>query len=131
LTTERPSAGDLLRAYYEALDLPALERLDALFTPDCVWQFPGSTLQGPDAVRAAMAASLATGLSMDHRIGHLVDTGAVAICELVATNRLPAGTFTIAGAVVCEAREGRITRLAAYPDARQSAAFLAALRPRA
>jgi hypothetical protein len=68
---------------------------------------------------------------MRHDIGHLADQGGVALCELVATNRLPGQEFVVAGAVVCQARDGRITRLAAYPDAEAMTAFLAALRERA
>jgi ketosteroid isomerase-like protein len=128
VTSTHPTAGDLLRAYYRALDLPELDRLPGLLAPDCDWQFPGARLRGPEAVRRNMVRSLATGLSMHHEIGHLLDRGNVAICELVATNRFPDEAYVVAGAVVCEARDGRIARLAAYPDAEQMAAFLAALR---
>ncbi len=125
------SAGDLLRAYYAALDTPSLEALDDLLDAGCAWIFPGTRLTGPAAVRENMARTLALGLSMRHAIGHLIEQGDVAICELVATNRLPDEEFTVAGAVVCETRAGRITRLAAYPDAEAMAAFLAGLRERA
>jgi ketosteroid isomerase-like protein len=125
------TAGELLRAYYRALDVPALDELPEILAPECDWRFPGARLQGPEAVRDRMARTLALGLSMEHRIGHLLDHGDVAICELIATNRLPEATHTVAGAVVCEARDGRISRLVAYPDAEQMTAFLEGLRVRA
>jgi ketosteroid isomerase-like protein len=121
------TAGDVLRAYYAALDAPRLDDLDGILAPELEWRFPGTLLTTPAQVKRAMARSLATGLVMQHDIGHLLDHGDRAICELVATNRLPAGEFRVAGAVVCEARDGRITRLAAYPEAEQLRAFLAAL----
>jgi ketosteroid isomerase-like protein len=46
---------------------------------------------------------------------------------LVATNVVDGNVYTIRGAVVCEAREGKIIRLAAYPDAGEMTAFLNAL----
>jgi ketosteroid isomerase-like protein len=124
------TAGELLRAYYRALDDPDLDRLDDTLGPDCDWRFPGSRLRGPAPVRRSMARSLATGLRMDHQIHLLLDNGNAAICELVATNRFPDGEFQVAGAVVCEAEGGKITRLAAYPDAEQMTTFLAALQER-
>ena len=124
--TER-TAGDLLRAYYQALDAPRLDDLDGILAAEVEWSFPGTFLRSAALVRRAMERSLATGLVMRHDIGHLIDRGDLALCELVATNRLPSATFTVSGAVVCEAREGRITRLAAYPDAEQMRPFIAAL----
>jgi ketosteroid isomerase-like protein len=126
----RQTAGELLRAYYRALDDPDLDRLDDLLTPDCDWRFPGSRLRGPALVRRSMARSLSTGLRMDHQIQLLLDKGDAAICELVAMNRFPDVEYQVAGAVVCEAADGKITRLAAYPDAAQMTAFLAALQER-
>jgi ketosteroid isomerase-like protein len=120
-------AGALLRAYYEALDTGRLEALADLFAPDAAWSFPGTALRGPDPVRRVMARALATGLVMRHDIGHLVEGAGLALCELVATNRLGDRAFVVPGAVVCEARDGRITRLAAYPEAGPMRAFLAAL----
>src|SRR5262249_46608576 len=121
----------LLRAYYAALDTPALQELDAILAPDCDWRFPGVQLRGPAAVRESMTRNLSLGLAMNHAIGHILDHGDVAICELTATNTLPDRTFTVAGAVVCEARDGLATRLVAYPDAEQMTAFLSGLRDRA
>jgi len=129
--TSNRTVGGLLRAYYRALDEPDLDRLDELLAADCHWRFPGSQLRGPGQVRESMARSLATGLSMTHTIGHLLEAGDTAICELVATNRFPDAEYRVAGAVVCEARDGRITRLVAYPDAAEMTAFLAGLRERA
>lgn len=125
------TAGELLGDYYAALDRPSLDDLDSLLGRQCEWLFPGVRLTGPAAVRENLARTLTLGLSMQHTIGHLVDQGTVAMCELVATNRLQGRVFMVAGAVVCEARGGRITRLAAYPDAEAMTAFLAALRDRA
>jgi len=125
------TAGALLRAYYAALDAPRLEDLDRLLAADCDWRFPGSRLVGAAQVRASMERNLALGLRMDHRIGHLVDDGAVALCELEATNTIPDATFVVSGAVVCETADGRIVRLAAYPDAEQMRAFFEGLRSRA
>ncbi len=123
-----PSAGALLRAYYAALDDGRLDELERLFAEEMTWSFPGTALHRAGQVQRAMERSLATGLMMRHDIGHLVEQGGVAICELVATNRLGAQVFTVPGAVVCEAKGGRITRLAAYPEAEAMRAFLAALR---
>lgn len=125
---ETPSAGALMRAYYAALDEGRLDELERLFAGEITWSFPGATLHRVAQVQRAMARSLATGLVMRHEIGHLVERGGVAICELVATNRLGEQVFTVPGAVVCEAQDGRITRLAAYPEAEAMHAFLAALR---
>jgi ketosteroid isomerase-like protein len=129
--SDHPTAGDLLRDYYAALDRQSLDDLDRLLDCRCEWLFPGVRLTGPAAVRESLARTLALGVSMQHMVGHLVDQGAVAMCELTATNRLPGQVFTVPGAVVCEARGGRITRLAAYPDSEAMTAFLAALRDRA
>jgi ketosteroid isomerase-like protein len=129
--SDHRTAGELLRAYYAALDKPALEELDAILAPDCDWRFPGVQLSGPEAVKQSMVRNLSLGLAMDHAIGHLLDQGDVAVCELTATNTLSGQSFTVAGAVVCEARDGLVTRLAAYPDAEQMAAFLSGLRERA
>jgi ketosteroid isomerase-like protein len=131
MMTKTRTAGDLLRAYYRALDEPDLGRLDELLAADCEWRFPGSQLRGPGQVKESMARSLAIGLSMTHTLGHLLEAGETAICELVATNRFSDAEYRVAGAVVCEARAGRITRLAAYPDAMEMTAFLAGLREHA
>lgn len=125
------SAGELLRAYYVALDEPALDALDDLLAAGCEWTFPGVRLRGPAAVREQMARTLALGLSMQHDIRLLVEDGDTAMCELVATNRLPGEEYVVSGAVVCQANEGRIIRLAAYPEAEAMTAFLAGLRRRA
>jgi ketosteroid isomerase-like protein len=122
------TAGDLLRAYYAALDTPRLDDLEGILAPEIEWSFPGSVLRSSRSVRRAMERSIATGLVMRHDIGHLVESGNVALCELVATNRLAGQEFVVAGAVVCEARDGQITRLAAYADAEALRPFLAALR---
>ena len=127
-TMPERTAGDLLRAYYAALDAPRLDDLDGILAPELEWRFPGAVLRTSAQVKRSMERSLATGLVMRHDIGHLLDQGNLAICELIATNRLPAAEFQVSGAVVCEARDGRITRLAAYPEAEQMRAFLAALR---
>lgn len=128
---DHSSPGDLLRAYYRALDEPRLDRLPELLAADCDWRFPGTALTSPTAVQESMARSLALGLVMDHQITLLLEEGDAAVCELTATNRLPDATFVVRGAVVCESRDGRIVRLAAYPDAEQLAAFLGGLRDRA
>jgi ketosteroid isomerase-like protein len=121
------SAGELMRAYYAALDAPRLEHLEDLFAETIDWSFPGSSLTTPAQVRRSMERSIGTGLRMRHDIGHLLDQGDIAICELVATNSLGTKDYTESGAVVCEANEGRITRLAAYPRADQMQAFVSAL----
>lgn len=120
-------AAELLRAYYAALDAPDLDQLDTIFGPDSVWEFPGTRAIGGAEVKRRMAGSIATGVHMTHNIGHMVEQGDVAICELVATNVLGAQTFLVGGAVVCEARDGRIARICAYPDAVSSAPFFAAM----
>jgi ketosteroid isomerase-like protein len=122
------TAGDLLRAYYAALDAPRLDELDSILAPEVEWRFPGTLLTTAAQVKRSMERSLATGLVMQHDIGHLLDQGNLAICELIATNRLPSAEFKVSGAVVCESRDGRVTRLAAYPEAEQMRAFLSALR---
>ena len=129
--SETRTAGALLRAYYAALDEPALNALDALLAPDCEWVFPGVRLRGLQAVCDQISRSLALGLTMQHEIGHLVEGDDVAICELIATNRLADRSYVVAGAVVCEAKGGRIVRIAAYPEAEAMGAFLAGLRERA
>ena len=121
------TAGELLRAYYAALDEARLDELATLFAAEVDWSFPGARLHSAAQVRRAMAFSLTTGLVMRHDIGRLLEEGGVAICELVATNRLGGREFVVPGAVVCEASGGRITRLAAYPEAEAMRAFLAAL----
>jgi ketosteroid isomerase-like protein len=121
------TAAELMRAYYQALDEPNLDALDGLFHDDAEWRFPGSELRGGAAVRRSMARSLSTGLRMNHAIGHMLERGEVAICELMATNIVGGQSFTVSGAVVCEARDGRIARLTAYPDATEMSAFIAAL----
>jgi len=121
------SAAELMRAYYEALNEPNLDALEGLFHPDAEWRFPGSTLHGGAPVRLVMRRSLSTGLRMHHVIGHMVEQANVALCELVATNVVDGNVYTIRGAVVCEEREGKIIRLAAYPDAGEMTAFLNAL----
>lgn len=126
MTTHR-TPGELMRAYYAALDEPDLDKLDDLFAPDAVWRFPGQELRGGERVKRAMARSLATGLRMQHRIGHLLEQGDAALCELVATNVVGGQSFLVNGAVVCEAKDGRIARLIAYPDAAEMAPFIAAL----
>lgn len=122
-----PTPAELLRGYYLALDEADLDQLDALFAEQITWSFPGVTLHTAADVKRSLGRSLATGLTMQHDIRHMLERGGVAICELVATNRLPSGIFTVPGAVVCEATDGRITRLAAYPEAEAMRAFLAAL----
>ena len=126
MTNER-GAAELMRAYYHALDLPNLELLDDLFDERSVWEFPGSQLIGGADVKRQMGRSIAAGVQMTHRIGHMVEQGDVAICELEATNVLGDQTLLVSGAVVCEARDGRIARIAAYPNAVSSQPFLAAL----
>jgi ketosteroid isomerase-like protein len=130
LMPDTRSAGDLMRAYYRALDTPDLDALDDLLSPDCDWQFPGTRLRGPGPVKQSMAVSLAADLTMDHAIGHLIEDRDVAICELTATNTVAGAVYIVPGAVVCEARGGRIVRMAAYPDANAMQTFLAALRER-
>ncbi len=120
-------AGALLRAYYQALDTPNLDDLDRILAPELQWTFPGSRLCTAALVKRAMARSLATGLTMQHDIGHLLEKGNVAICELVATNRLNGKDYLVPGAVVCEEAHGQIVRLAAYPDPDASRPFFAAL----
>jgi ketosteroid isomerase-like protein len=125
-----------LRAYYSALDLPDLDRLDDLFHDEIDWRFPGQTLTSAAALKRSMERNLATGLRMNHRIGHLLEQGDTALCELVATNTVAGTDYIVHGAVVCEAQGGRIRRLAAYPEASEMAPFITALgvtrgRPRA
>ena len=117
----------LMRAYYAALDIPDLDRLDAIFAPDAEWRFPGQTMRG-EQVKRAMTRQIATGLRMDHRISHMLEQGDTAICELTATNTVGGKDYLVRGAVVCEARAGRIHRLVAYPDAAEMTVFLTALR---
>ena len=124
---EQNGAAALLRAYYAALDEPALDRLDDLFDAESLWEFPGQSLTGAATIKRQMARSIAAGVQMTHRIGHMVEHGGVAICELEATNVLGEQTFLVTGAVVCEARGGRIARICAYPNAATSAPFFAAL----
>lgn len=121
------ASGNLLRAYYAALDEPNLDRLDTILAADVQWSFPGTRLDSGEQVKRSMARSLATGLTMQHDIGHLVQHGPVAFCELVATNRVGGKEFRVPGAVVCEARQGRIIRMAAYPDGEAMRPFIAAL----
>jgi ketosteroid isomerase-like protein len=118
---------ELLRAYYRAIGEPDLSSLDDLFLPDAEWCFPGATLRGGAAVRRSMERSLATGLRLRHVIGHMLEQGDTAICELVADNVLDGQSFLIHGAVVCEVQDGRIKRMAAYPDAAEMTPFVAAL----
>jgi len=125
--SEPQTAAELMRAYYCALDLPDLDRLDTLFAGDVEWRFPGQELRGVVAVKQRMARSLAAGLRMEHRISRLVEQDGVAICELAATNIVGDRRFVVRGAVVCEAMDGRIVRLAAYPDAADLPPYLAAL----
>ena len=125
--TDQRTAAELMRTYYRALDEPNLDELDDIFHADAEWRFPGQELRGGERVKRSMARSLATGLRMEHRIGHLLEQGDTAICELVATNVVAGQTFLVSGAVVCEARDGRIQRLVAYPDAAAMAPFIAAL----
>ena len=125
--TNQRGAAELMRAYYRALDLPELDQLDDLFDEKSVWEFPGSRLVGGADVKRQMGRSIAAGVRMTHRIGHMVEQGDVAICELEATNVLGDQTFLVTGAVVCEARDGRIARITAYPNAATSQPFLAAL----
>jgi ketosteroid isomerase-like protein len=121
------TAAELMTAYYEALGVPRLDELDALFAPDADWRFPGAVLRGPQQVKRAMQRSLDTGLRMHHTIELMLEQGDTAICELEATNVVGGRAYTVRGAVVCTASEGRITRMAAYPDATQMMAFLAAI----
>ena len=123
----QPGAAQLMRAYYAALDTPDLDRLDGLFHDEIEWRFPGQTLTSPAALKRNMARTLATGLRMNHRIGHMLEQGDTAICELVATNTVAGTDYIVHGAVVCEAEDGRIRRLAAYPEANEMTAFIAAL----
>jgi len=130
------TATQLMRAYYAALDAPDLDRLDGLFHAEIDWRFPGQTLTSGAALKRSMERTIATGLRMNHRIGHMLEQGDTAICELVATNSVGGNDYIVHGAVVCEAENGRIRRLAAYPEANEMAAFVAALgalrqRPRA
>ncbi len=118
---------ELLRAYYRALDEPNLSLLGDLFLPDADWSFPGATLRGGALVCRSMERSLSTGLRMAHQIGHMLEQGDIAICELVALNTLEDAQFFVHGAVVCEAQDGRIRRMAAYPDAAEMTPFVAAL----
>jgi ketosteroid isomerase-like protein len=124
---EQRGPAELMRAYYAALDEPDLDRLDELFTAESIWEFPGSSATGAAQIKRRLGGSVATGLRMTHRIGHMVEQGDVAICELAATNDLGEQSFIVTGAVVCEARDGRIARLCAYPNAATSVPFLAAL----
>jgi ketosteroid isomerase-like protein len=125
--TEQRGPAELMRAYYAALDESELDRLDDLFTAESIWEFPGSSATGTTQIKRRLGGSVATGLRMTHTIGHMVAQGDVAICELAATNVLGEQSFVVTGAVVCEAREGRIARLCAYPNAATSVPFLAAL----
>ncbi|HLZ68974.1 MAG TPA: nuclear transport factor 2 family protein [Dehalococcoidia bacterium] len=122
-----PGAAQLMRAYYQALDAPDLDRLDGLFHDEIDWRFPGQTLTSAGALKRNMQRTLASGLRMNHRIGHILQQGDTALCELVATNTVASNDYIVHGAVVCEAERGRIRRLAAYPEANEMAAFLAAL----
>lgn len=124
---EQRGAAALLRAYYHALDLPNLDLLDDLFDERSLWEFPGTSAVGGAEVKRRMGGSIAAGVRMTHSIGHMVEQGNVAICELEATNVLGDQTFLVSGAVVCEARDGRIARICAYPNAATSQPFFAAM----
>ena len=118
---------ELMRAYYRALDTGSLDELDAIFGEDGLSQFPGSATTGGANIRKGFERWKATGLTMFHDVKTMVEQGDVAICELEATNVVGGQTFKVWGAVVCEAKDGRIKRIAAYPDAGQMAPFIAAL----
>ena len=124
-STSGPAA--LMRAYYDSLDTGDLGKLDGLFGEDGVSQFPGSVTTGGANIRKGFERWKATGLTMFHDVKTMVEQGDVAICELEATNLVGGQTFKVWGAVVCEAKDGRIKRIAAYPDAGQMAPFIAAL----
>lgn len=124
---EPRDAAELMRAYYDSLDTANLDAFNTLFGPESVWEFPGARLVGGELIRRRMAGSIATGVRMTHAISHMLERDGVAICELEATNVLGEQTFLVKGAVVCEARDGRIARICAYPDAADFAPFIAAL----
>jgi ketosteroid isomerase-like protein len=116
-----------MRAYYRALDANALGDLDDLFGEDGVSQFPGATTTGGANIRKGFERWAATGLMMVHDIKTMVEQGDTAICELEATNVVGGQTFKVWGTVVCQAKDGRIKRIAAYPDATQLRPFIQAL----
>jgi len=71
----QPTAAQLMRAYYAALDAPDLDRLDGLFHDEIDWRFPGQTLTSGAALKRSMERTIATGLRMNHRIGHMLEQG--------------------------------------------------------
>lgn len=118
---------ELMRAYYRALDTGALNELDELFGADGISQFPGATTTGGANIRKGFERWAGTGLKMTHDIKTMLEQGDSAICELEATNVVGGKTFKVWGAVVCQAEDGRIKRIAAYPDAGQMQPFIEAL----
>jgi ketosteroid isomerase-like protein len=123
----RRGAAELLRAYYAALDSGKLRELDDLFGAEGVSEFPGASTTGGANIRKGFERWAGTGLRMVHDIKTMVEQGDTAICELEATNVVGGQTFKVWGAVVCQAEDGRIKRIAAYPDASQMAPFIQAL----
>ena len=121
------TAGELIRLYYQALDHRRLDDLEELFAPEATSEIPGRLSQGVQAIRAGLAAAYGLGLHTDHVIGHLLESGPVAICELRSANRVKSQTFSVSGAVVVEAANGKILRLVAYPQAVEFAAFRAGM----
>ncbi|WP_437683357.1 nuclear transport factor 2 family protein [Sorangium sp. So ce131] len=126
-TTTRTPA-ELLRIFYRAMDEPNPALLEELFTDDAEAHFPGIEVTGTAAtIKGALEGMLSAGLRTQHEIGHLLEQGEVAICEMRTINTVNQEVFHVRGATVCEARGGRICRLVTYLDATEMQAFVSAL----
>ena len=122
---------ELLRLYYRALDEQDLDPIDDLFAPECEWRMPGRRYVGPAAIRRGNGQVLALGLRTRHEITHLLEGDGVALAEVIGRSRLGEQELLLTGAVVVEARDGKITRFTVYPEANQYAAYRDALAARA
>src|SRR5690349_19614084 len=110
------TAAELMRLYYRALDTQDVEAIEDLFTADADWSMPGRRYVGAAAIRAGNAATLAAGVRTHPRFLHPLDGGSVALAEVEGDNRVGGQPVAMHGAVVVEARDGRIARFAVYPD---------------
>jgi ketosteroid isomerase-like protein len=116
------TAGEATRAVCEAWERGDPDAVAALFAEDGRYEDPlfPEVLVGPDAIREAVAASMAEITGLRIPIRHLVETDGVAICEASFLSELAAGEgrFDFEFAMVIEVRGGRIARLVEYFDTR-------------